>query len=66
MLLFNTLGSFTQFERDMIISRTGEGRKRAIKNGEKVGRKGQPKQNIIQAIKLFKTREKKGVTISDF
>ncbi|WP_191566422.1 recombinase family protein [Metabacillus idriensis] len=65
MLLFNTLGSFAQFERDMIVSRTGEGRKRAIKNGKKMGRKGQPDENIKQAIKLFETREEKGMTISD-
>jgi len=65
MLLFNTLGSFAQFERDMIVSRTGEGRKRAIKNGKKMGRKGQPGENIKQAIKLFETREEKGMTISD-
>jgi DNA invertase Pin-like site-specific DNA recombinase len=49
MLLFNTLGSFAQFERDMIVSRTGEGRKRAMKNGKKMGRKGQPARlNIIK------------------
>lgn len=65
MLLFNTLGSFAQFERDMIVSRTGEGRKRAMKNGKKMGRKGQPEQNIKQALKLLEAREEKGMTISD-
>ena len=65
MLLFNTLGSFAQFERDMIVSRTGEGRKRAMKNGKKMGRKGQPASNIEQAIELFKTKEEREMTVSD-
>ena len=30
-LLFNILGSFAQFERDIIVERTGEGRERAKK-----------------------------------
>jgi DNA invertase Pin-like site-specific DNA recombinase len=45
MLLFNMLGSFAQFERDMIVSRTGEDRKRVIKNGKRWGVKGS--QNTI-------------------
>jgi DNA invertase Pin-like site-specific DNA recombinase len=65
MLLFNTLGSFAQFERDMIVSRTGEGRKRAMKNGKKMGRKGQPASSIEQALELFKTKEKREMTVSD-
>ena len=65
MLLFNTLGSFAQFERDMIVSRTGEGRKRAMKNGKKMGRKGQPSSSIEQALELFKTKEEREMTVSD-
>ena len=65
MLLFNTLGSFAQFERDMIVSRTGEGRKRAMKNGKKMGRKGQPASSIEQALELFKTKEEREMTVSD-
>jgi DNA invertase Pin-like site-specific DNA recombinase len=65
MLLFNTLGSFAQFERDMIVSRTDEGRKKAMKNGKKMGRKGQPASNIEQALELFKTKEERGMTVSD-
>ena len=65
MLLFNTLGSFAQFERDMIVSRTGEGRKKAMKNGKKMGRKGQPASSIEQAIELFKTKEEREMTVSD-
>lgn len=65
ILLFNTLGSFAQFERDMIVSRTGEGRKRAMKNGKKMGRKGQPANSIEQAIELFKTKEEREMTVSD-
>ncbi|WP_240422358.1 recombinase family protein [Listeria costaricensis] len=34
-LLFNVLGSFAEFERDMIVNRTGEGRQRALKAGKK-------------------------------
>lgn len=63
--LFNMLDSFAQFERDRIILRTGEGRQRAIKNGKKMGRKGQPEQKIKQATNLFEAREEKGMTISD-
>lgn len=65
ILLFNTLGSFAQFERDMIVSRTGEGRKRAMKNGKKMGRKGQPASSIEQALELFKTKEEREMTVSD-
>jgi DNA invertase Pin-like site-specific DNA recombinase len=65
MLLFNTLGSFAQFERDMIVSRTGEGRKRAMKNGKKMGRKGQPASSVEQALELFKTKEEREMTVSD-
>ncbi|PKF37403.1 resolvase, partial [Macrococcoides caseolyticum] len=39
-LLFNILGSFAQFERDLIVERTSEGRERAKKEGKHMGRKG--------------------------
>jgi DNA invertase Pin-like site-specific DNA recombinase len=38
MLLINPFGNFAQFERDMIVPRIGEGRKRAIKNGNRAQR----------------------------
>jgi DNA invertase Pin-like site-specific DNA recombinase len=64
-LLFNTLGSFAQFERDMIVSRTGEGRERAKAQGKRLGRKGQPPKNIERALKLYSERETNLMTISD-
>ena len=35
-LLFNILGSFTRFERDLIVERTTEGRLRAVAQGKQV------------------------------
>src|SRR5699024_9943141 len=37
-LLFNVLGSFAQFERDLIGERTTEGRERAKRQGKHIGR----------------------------
>ncbi|WP_018395832.1 recombinase family protein [Bacillus sp. 37MA] len=65
MLLFNTLGSFAQFERDMIVSRTSEGRERAIQNGKKMGRKGRPQENIQRAIRLYEAKEVNGMSVVD-
>ena len=39
MLMFNMLGSFAQFERDLILERTAEGRAKAKAKGVKFGRK---------------------------
>lgn len=38
-LLVTLLGGFAEFERSLILSRTSEGRKRAVANGKKMGRK---------------------------
>ena len=38
-LLLNVLGALAQFERSLIISRTSEGRRRAMAKGIKFGRK---------------------------
>lgn len=51
-LLFNILGSFAQFERDIIVERTGEGRERAKKQGKHMGRPAQDKKAIQKALKL--------------
>ena len=64
-LLFNTLASFAQFERDLIISRTSEGRIRAISNGKKMGRKAQPETNIKRALHLYEERESNGMSLKD-
>ena len=37
-LMVNILGSLAEFERELIIARTGEGRKRAMADGVKFGR----------------------------
>ena len=36
--MVNILGSLAEFERELIMARTGEGRKRAMANGVKFGR----------------------------
>lgn len=64
-LLFNMLGSFAQFERDLIVERTSEGRERARKQGKHLGRPSQPKKNVERALKLFRERETNGMSISD-
>lgn len=37
-LIVNIIGSLAEFERELIMARTGEGRKRAMANGVKFGR----------------------------
>src|SRR5258705_10986075 len=37
-LMVNILGNLAEFERELILARTGEGRKRAMANGVKFGR----------------------------
>lgn len=64
-LLFNILGSFAQFERDIIIERTGEGRERAKKQGKHMGRPAQDKKKIQQALKLYGERETNGMSVND-
>jgi DNA invertase Pin-like site-specific DNA recombinase len=64
-LLFNILGSFAQFERDLIVERTEEGRQRAMSQGKHMGRPGQPEQNIKKAVKLYKDREHNGMSVND-
>lgn len=64
-LLFNILGSFAQFERDLIVERTTEGRERAKKQGKHMGRPSQPKKKIEQAMKLYSERETNGHSVND-
>ncbi|HFJ9457582.1 resolvase [Bacillus cereus] len=64
-LLFNILGSFAQFERDIIVERTGEGRERAKKQGKHMGRPSQDKKKIKQALKLYDERESNGMSVND-
>lgn len=64
-LLFNVLGSFAQFERDLIIERTTEGRERARLQGKHLGRPGQPKENIKKALNLYDNRENNKLSVAD-
>ncbi|ARK21360.1 recombinase family protein [Sporosarcina ureae] len=64
-LLFNMLGSFAQFERDMIVERTTEGRERAKRQGKHLGRPSQPKSNVTHALELYDQRETNGLSVSD-
>ncbi|AQY50457.1 putative resolvase, N terminal domain protein [Listeria weihenstephanensis FSL R9-0317] len=64
-LLFNVLGAFAEFERDMIVNRTTEGKIRAQQAGKKLGRKGQPEENIKQALHLMNNRDSNNLSVSD-
>ena len=64
-LLFNVLGSFAQFERDIIVERTTEGRKRAKAAGKHMGRKGQPDKKVQQALDLMANRHTNGMSVGD-
>jgi DNA invertase Pin-like site-specific DNA recombinase len=64
-LLFNILGSFAQFERDLIVERTGEGRINAKKQGKHMGRPGQDEKAVKRAMKLYSERETNKMSVSD-
>lgn len=65
-LLFNILGSFAQFERDLIVERTSEGRERAKANGKKFGRKpSSTDKDIAKAIELYKKRSENKLSVAD-
>ncbi|QXJ48144.1 recombinase family protein [Bacillus altitudinis] len=64
-LLFNILGSFAQFERDIIVERTGEGRERAKKQGKHMGRPSKDRKAIEKALKLYAERESNGMSVND-
>lgn len=64
-LLFNVLGSFAQFERDLIVERTTEGRERAKREGKHMGRPSRPKKDIERALALYFDRENNGMSVKD-
>jgi|SRR5690625_276767 len=64
-LMFNVLGSFAQFERDLIIERTSEGRERAKKQGKHMGRPSRPRKDIERALKLYDERDKNKMSVND-
>jgi DNA invertase Pin-like site-specific DNA recombinase len=53
-LMLTVLGGLAEFERELIKARTGEGRKRAMANGVKFGRK--PKLSDYQRTEAIKRR----------
>jgi DNA invertase Pin-like site-specific DNA recombinase len=61
-LMLTVLGGLAEFERDLIRSRTGEGRARAKARGVKMGRK--PKLTPHQQAEAIKRRDK-GETLTD-
>lgn len=63
--LFNVLGCFAQFERDLIVERTTEGRERAKKAGKHLGRPAQPKKKVKQALELYDNREINKLSVAD-
>lgn len=64
-LLFNILGSFAQFERDLIVERTSEGRERAKKAGKHMGRPAKDRKDVEKALKLYADRENNGLSVND-
>lgn len=65
-LIFNMLSSFAEFEREIIVQRTTEGRQRALKEGRKFGRKISKAQRVTidKALQMYDEREDKGYTVS--
>lgn len=55
-LMLTVLGGLAEFERELIRTRTGEGRVRAVARGVKMGRK--PKLTAHQAKEAIKRRDK--------
>lgn len=65
-LMFNILGSFAQFERDLIVERTTEGRERAKEQGKHMGRKaGFSAKAMQKAIEQYKNRADNRMSVSD-
>ena len=65
-LLFNMLGSFAQFERDLIVERTTEGRERAKAQGKHMGRPASSSdKDMRRAIELMNDRDNNGHSVAD-
>jgi DNA invertase Pin-like site-specific DNA recombinase len=62
-LMLTVLGGLAEFERDLIRTRTGEGRERAKARGVKMGRK--PKLTAHQRQEAIKRRDR-GEPLRDF
>jgi DNA invertase Pin-like site-specific DNA recombinase len=65
-LLFNILGSFAQFERDLIVERTTEGRERAKANGKHMGRPASSSdKDLRKATELYRNKSDNGMSVAD-
>jgi DNA invertase Pin-like site-specific DNA recombinase len=62
-LMLTVLGGLAEFERDLIRTRTGEGRARAIARGQKMGRP--PKLTPHQQREAIKRRSQGGESLAD-
>ncbi len=62
-LMLTVLGGLAEFERDLIRTRTGEGRARAIARGQKMGRP--PKLTSHQRREAIKRRDRGGESLAD-
>ena len=62
-LMLTVLGGLAEFERDLIRTRTGEGRARAIARGQKMGRP--PKLTPHQQREAIKRRDRGGESLAD-
>ena len=62
-LMLTVLGGLAEFERDLIRTRTGEGRMRAVARGQKMGRP--PKLTPHQQREAIKRREQGGESLAD-
>ena len=62
-LMLTVLGGLAEFERDLIRTRTGEGRARAVARGQKMGRP--PKLTPHQRREATKRRERGGESLAD-
>lgn len=63
--MFTMLGAVAEFERDLIIDRTTEGRERAKVQGNHMGRKGKEDKDVKKALKLYDERESNGLSVND-
>ena len=62
-LMLTVLGGLAEFERDLIRTRTGEGRARAVARGQKMGRP--PKLTPHQRREAIKRRGRGGESLAD-
>jgi hypothetical protein len=62
-LMLTVLGGLAEFERDLIRTRTGEGRARAVARGQKIGRP--PKLTPHQRREAIKRRDRGGESLAD-